>query len=307
VAVARLCDVSRALAHKLIEDGLVLQIEPGTETDGFSAPRTPLKGAFGRQRRKPGDRLNGNETLEVRIPPPVPAEPQPQEIPLDILYEDDHLIIVNKPAGMAVHPGPGHDGDTLVNALLARFPNLPGINGVQRPGIVHRLDKDTSGVMAVAKTELAQRSLSDQLKERRTKKTYLALVEGRVEPAEAMIDAPLGRDPYNRLRQMVREHGGREAQTTYKVIEYLDGVTYLEASPITGRTHQIRVHFASTGHPIVGDTVYGRPSDRVPRQFLHAWKLRLEHPVSGESLEVSAPLAAELQASLLSFRGAASA
>src|SRR6185503_7815189 len=126
----------------------------------------------------------------------------------------------------------------------------------------------TSGVMAVAKTELAQRSLSDQLKERRTKKTYLALVEGRVEPAEALIDAPLGRDPYNRLRQMVRETGGREAQTTYRVIEYLDGVTYLEASPITGRTHQIRVHFASTGHPIVGDSVYGKPSDKVPRQFL---------------------------------------
>jgi 23S rRNA pseudouridine1911/1915/1917 synthase len=224
-------------------------------------------------------------------------------MPLDILYEDDQLIIVNKPAGMAVHPGPGHDGDTLVNALLARYPDLPGINGVQRPGIVHRLDKDTSGVMAVAKTELAQRSISEQLQQRRTKKTYLALVEGRVEPAEAMIDAPLGRDPYNRLRQMVRESGGREAQTTYKVLEYLEGVTYLEASPITGRTHQIRVHFASTGHPIVGDTIYGRTSDKVPRQFLHAWRLRLEHPVSGEPLEASAPLAAELQASLLSYRG----
>jgi 23S rRNA pseudouridine1911/1915/1917 synthase len=284
------------MAHRLIEDGLVLQVEPGV-------PRTSQTAASGRPRRKPGDRLNGNETLEVRIPPPVPAEPQPQEMPLDILYEDDQLIIVNKPAGMAVHPGPGHDGDTLVNALLARYPDLPGINGVQRPGIVHRLDKDTSGVMAVAKTELAQRSISEQLQQRRTKKTYLALVEGRVEPAEAMIDAPLGRDPYNRLRQMVRESGGREAQTTYKVLEYLEGVTYLEASPITGRTHQIRVHFASTGHPIVGDTIYGRTSDKVPRQFLHAWRLRLDHPVSGEPLEVSAPLAAELQASLLSYRG----
>jgi 23S rRNA pseudouridine1911/1915/1917 synthase len=194
-----------------------------------------------------------------------------------------------------------------VNALLARYPDLPGINGVQRPGIVHRLDKDTSGIMAVAKTELAQRSLSEQLKERRTKKIYLALVEGRVEPAEAMIDAPLGRDPYNRLRQMVRENGGREAQTTYKVREYLDGATYLEASPITGRTHQIRVHFASTGHPIVGDVVYGKVSLKVARQFLHAWRLRVEHPVSGNPLEFESPLAADLQASLLSFRAAGSA
>jgi len=292
VAVARLCDVSRALAHRLIEDGLVVQIGPGAQS---------------RPRRKAGDKLNGSETLEVRIPPPVPAEPQPQDIPLDIIYEDEHLIIVDKPAGMAVHPGPGHDGDTLVNALLARFPDLPGINGVQRPGIVHRLDKDTSGLMVVAKTELAQRSVSEQLKERRTKKTYLALVEGRVEPKEAMIDAPLGRDPYNRLRQMVRESGGREAQTTYRVIEYIDNMTYLEASPITGRTHQIRVHFASMGHPIVGDTVYGKPSPVVPRQFLHALRLRVEHPVSGQTLEFESPLSADLQASLLSFRGGASA
>jgi 23S rRNA pseudouridine1911/1915/1917 synthase len=300
VAVARLCDVSRALAHRLIEGGMVLQIGPGV-------PSSALKGGQGRPRRKAGDRLNGNETLEVRIPPPVPAEPQPQDMHLDIIYEDDQLIIVDKPAGMAVHPGPGHDGDTLVNALLGRYPDLPGINGVQRPGIVHRLDKDTSGVMAVAKTEIAQRSLSEQLQERRTKKTYLALVEGRVEPEAAMIDAPLGRDPYNRLRQMVRETGGREAQTTYRVREYLDAVTYLEASPITGRTHQIRVHFASTGHAIVGDAIYGKASSKVPRQFLHAWRLRVEHPVSGQQLEFESPLSADLQASLLSFRGGESA
>ncbi len=264
-------------------------------------------GVSGRPRLKAGDRLNGNETLEVHIPPPIPAEPQPQDIPLDIIYEDEHLIIVNKPAGMAVHPGPGHDGDTLVNALLGRFPNLPGINGVQRPGIVHRLDKDTSGLMVVAKTELAQRSLSEQLKERRTKKTYLALVEGRVEPKEAMIDAPLGRDPYNRLRQMVRESGGRDAQTSYRVLEYIGGMTYLEASPITGRTHQIRVHLATMGYPIVGDAVYGKPSPILARQFLHAWKLRVEHPVSGQPLEFESPLSADLQASLLSFRDGVSA
>jgi 23S rRNA pseudouridine1911/1915/1917 synthase len=208
---------------------------------------------------------------------------------------------------MAVHPGPGHDGDTLVNALLGHCADLPGINGVQRPGIVHRLDKDTSGLIAAAKTEAAQRSLSAQLKNRETKKTYLALVEGRVEPAEAIIDAPLGRDPYNRLRQMVRETGGRDAQTTYRVREYLDGVTYLEASPITGRTHQIRVHFASTGHPIVGDSVYGKPSKAVARQFLHAWRLAVKHPVSGQLLELEAPLPADLESALLSYRGAAQA
>lgn len=276
--MARLCDISRAQAHKLIADGLVTQ--------------------QGKVRRKPGDRLVGTESLEVRIPPPVPAEPQPQDIALDIVFEDDEMLVVNKPPGMAVHPGPGHDGNTLVNALLAHCPDLPGINGVLRPGIVHRLDRDTSGLIAVAKTERAQRSLSDQLKNRETRKTYLALVEGKVEPAEAMIDAPLGRDPYNRLRQIVRETGGRDAQTTYRVAEYLDGYTYLEASPITGRTHQIRVHFASTGYPIVGDLTYGKPSDLVSRQFLHAWRLRIGHPVSGRALDFEAPLPADLQQAL---------
>lgn len=273
--MARLCDISRAQSHNLIEKGLVTQA--------------------GRERRKPGDRLNGRETLEVRIPAPIPAEPQPQDIDLDIVFEDDDLIIVNKAAGMAVHPGPGHDGDTLVNALLAHCPNLPGINGVQRPGIVHRLDKDTSGIIAIAKTELAQRSLSAQLKDRLMKKVYLALVEGHVEPREAMIDAPLGRDPYNRLRQMVRETGGREAQTSYHVIEYIDGYSYLEASPITGRTHQIRVHLASTGFPVVGDPVYGKSTKVLERQFLHAWKLRLTHPADDRVLDFEASLAPDLQ------------
>jgi 23S rRNA pseudouridine1911/1915/1917 synthase len=239
----------------------------------------------------------------------VPAEPQPEAIALDIVYEDDDLIVVNKPAGMAVHPGPGHSGRTLVNALLAHCPDLPGIGGVQRPGIVHRLDKDTSGLIVAAKTERAHHSLTRQLAERRMHKTYLALVEGRLQPDEALIDAPIGRDPNNRKRMMVHGAAAREAQTRYRVRavypvrpELVEGrarqLTSLEASPITGRTHQIRVHLASLGHPVVGDMVYGHPTKLVSRQFLHAWRLILRHPVDGRGLTFEAPLPEDLQAAL---------
>ena len=247
----------------------------------------------------------------------MPAEPQPEAIPLRILYEDDELLVLDKPAGMPVHPGPGHAGRTLVNALLAYCPDLPGIGGVQRPGIVHRLDKDTSGLIVVAKTERAHAGLAAQLKNRQMQKTYLALVEGRVEPPEALIDAPIGRDPNNRRRMMVRASGGREAQTTYRLRTYYParpepalsrvegalegrrpGYSLVEASPITGRTHQIRVHLASIGHPVVGDPVYGRPSRLVARQFLHAWRLAFRHPVDGRELSFEAPLSEELEAAL---------
>ena len=211
-------------------------------------------------RHKPGDRMEGGERLTVRVPAAVPAEPLAESIPLSILYEDEHMIVVDKPAGMPVHPGPGHSGHTLVNALLAYCPHLPGIGGVQRPGIVHRLDKDTSGVIVAAKDERAHHGLTRQLAERRMHKTYLTLVEGRLQPDEAMIDAPIGRDPNNRKRMLVNGAAAREAQTSYRVRERFPGYTYLEASPITGRTHQIRVHLASLGHPVVGDAVYGRPT-----------------------------------------------
>ena len=288
VAVARLCDVSRAQARRLIDEGLV----------------SNAAGA----RRKPGERLAGGERLVVRLPPPAPAAPQPEAIPLTILYEDAHLLVVDKPAGMPVHPGPGHAGRTLVNALLAHCPDLPGIGGVQRPGIVHRLDKDTSGLVVVAKTERAHNGLAAQLKGRQMKKTYLALVEGRVAPPEALIDAPLGRDPNNRRRMMVRpspgsgQAGGREAQTAYRLRAYLDGYSFVEASPVTGRTHQIRVHLASIGHPVVGDAVYGRPSKLVTRQFLHAWRLGFRHPIDGRELSFEAPLPADLEAALAGLR-----
>lgn len=274
VAVARLCDLSRAQAHRLIAEGLVTH--------------------DGRVRHKPGDRMEGGERLTVRVPAPVPAEPQPESMPLAIVFEDEHMIVVDKPAGMAVHPGPGHSGHTLVNALLAHCPDLPGIGGVQRPGIVHRLDKDTSGLIVAAKDERAHQGLTRQLAERRMHKTYLTLVEGRLQPDEALIDAPIGRDPNNRKRMMVNGAASREAQTSYRVRERFTGYTYVEASPITGRTHQIRVHLASLGHPVVGDAVYGRPTKLVSRQFLHAWRLALTHPIDGRELSFEAPLAGDL-------------
>jgi 23S rRNA pseudouridine1911/1915/1917 synthase len=278
VAVARLCDVSRPQAHRLIVEGMVVQ--------------------DGRVRHKPGDRLEGGERLTVRVPPPVPAEPQPEAMPLAIVYEDEHMIVVDKPAGMPVHPGPGHSGHTLVNALLAHCPDLPGIGGVQRPGIVHRLDKDTSGLIVAAKDERAHHALTRQLAERRMHKTYLALVDGRLQPDEALIDAPIGRDPNNRKRMLVNGAAAREAQTSYRVRQRFPGYTYAEVSPITGRTHQIRVHMASLGHPVVGDAVYGRPTKLVSRQFLHAWRLELRHPVDGVEMGFEAPLAEDLAAAL---------
>ncbi|HEX5369638.1 MAG TPA: RluA family pseudouridine synthase [Dehalococcoidia bacterium] len=289
VAVARLCDLSRAQAHRLIDEGLV-------RVDGVV-------------RIKAGDRLTGGERLCLTLAAPVPAEPQPESIPLTIVFEDEHLIVVDKPAGMPVHPGPGHSGHTLVNALLAHCPDLPGIGGVQRPGIVHRLDKDTSGLIVAAKDERAHQGLTRQLAERLMHKTYLALVEGRLTPPEALIDAPLARDPNNRKRMMIRASNGREAQTRYRVREVyhlrpehveaqVSELTCVEASPITGRTHQIRVHLASLSHPIVGDVIYGRASKLVGRQFLHAWRLTLHHPISGAELSFEAPLASDLAAAL---------
>jgi 23S rRNA pseudouridine1911/1915/1917 synthase len=292
VAISRLCDISRAQARRLIDEGLVAE-------EG------------GRIRHKAGDKLEGGERLIVRLPAPTPATPAAEAVPLSVLYEDEHLLVVDKPAGMPIHPGPGHSSHTLVNALLAHCPDLPGIGGVQRPGIVHRLDKDTSGLIVVAKDERAHNGLAAQLKDRQMHKTYLTLVEGRLDPPEALIDAPIGRDPNNRRRMMVRGSGGRDAQTLYRVREFypirpglvggLSGegsCTLVEASPITGRTHQIRVHFASLGHSVVGDAVYGKPSRLVPRQFLHAWRLTFRHPIGGRELSFEAPLPEDLTKAL---------
>jgi 23S rRNA pseudouridine1911/1915/1917 synthase len=223
-----------------------------------------------------------------------------------VVCEDDDLLVVDKPAGLVVHPAPGHWQGTLVNALLARGDAFGGIAGVQRPGIVHRLDRDTSGLLMVAKNDTAQASLMAQLKARRVKKTYLALVAGSVAAAAGRIEAPIGRDPRDRQRYAVAADG-RQAVTGYRVRERLTGWTLLELDLVTGRTHQIRVHLDALGHPVAGDPVYGTGTSRrgpegSTRLFLHAWRLELTAPSSGRLIRVEAPLPPELEAVLAGLR-----
>jgi 23S rRNA pseudouridine1911/1915/1917 synthase len=239
----------------------------------------------------------------VRIPPPQPLDVEPEAIPLRIVYEDQDLLVVDKPAGLTVHPAPGHRSHTLVNALLAHCRDLSGVGGVLRPGIVHRLDRDTSGLLLVAKNDRAHAGLSKQLKERTVEKRYLALVRGRLEQREGVIEGAIGRDPRNRKRMAIVE-GGRPARTAYRVREHLEGMTLVEVAPSTGRTHQIRVHFAAAGHPIVGDALYGKPSALVGRQFLHAYRLAFRHPRDGRSLAFESPLPADLEEALSRAAGA---
>jgi 23S rRNA pseudouridine1911/1915/1917 synthase len=253
--------------------------------------------------------VNAGAVLELIVPPPAPAEPIGQpELPLNVVYEDDDLLIVNKPSGQVVHPAPGHGDGTLVNALLGRGEELApsGIAGVQRPGIVHRLDRDTSGLLMVARNDAAQASLQAQLKARRIRKTYLALVAGAVAAAQGRIEAPIGRDPGRRTRMAVT-HDGRPSTTGYRVRERLPGWTYLELDLVTGRTHQIRVHLEAIGHPVAGDPVYGtgtsrRGPDGLGRLFLHAWRLELTSPSTGALIRAQAPLPDELEAVLAGLR-----
>ncbi|MCS7219698.1 MAG: RluA family pseudouridine synthase [Anaerolineae bacterium] len=271
-------DRSRAEIQRWIKEGHV-------RVDGIS-PKASYK-------VRPGD------TVIVQIPPPLPAMALPEPIPLDILYEDNDLLVINKPAGMVVHPAPGrvHRTGTLVNAVLAHVPDLV-IGGEQRPGIVHRLDKDTSGVILVAKNDAALRDLQAQFKARTVEKAYLALVEGELPTTHGRIEAPIGRDPRHRQRMaVVPEHRGRSAVTEFLVLERFSGYTLIEARPRTGRTHQIRVHLTSIGHPLVGDPVYGRKHPRLhcPRQFLHAFRIGVRLPSSGMWAEFTAPLPADLE------------
>ncbi|MCH7811708.1 MAG: RluA family pseudouridine synthase [Chloroflexi bacterium] len=283
----RVPELTRSRVRKLIDGGAVT-------IDG----RLPAKA---------GVTLEPGQQIAVTIPPPQPLDLQPEPIPLSIVYEDDDLLVVDKPAGLAVHPSPGHSSHTLVNAVLAHCPDLSGIGGVGRPGIVHRLDKDTSGLIIVAKNDAAHLSLAGQLKEHEVEKTYVALVEGRMEEADAVIDAPIGRDTRNRKRMAVVElERGRDARTGYRVTREVAGRSLLEVRPETGRTHQIRVHLAAIGHPVVGDRLYGRrgvPTAGLRRQFLHAQRLAFRHPRTGERLELEAPLAEELQAALRQLEG----
>ena len=271
----KVSDLSRSRIQQLIEQGNV-QINGGVCN---SKKETVKEGDF----------------IVVEIPPAESLELQAEDIPLDILYEDDQILILNKPAGLVVHPAPGHPNGTLVNAVLAHCPNLPGIGGVQRPGIVHRLDKDTTGAIAIAKTEIAHHSLQGQLKAKTARREYLGVVYGATKEDIGTINLPIGRHPKERKKMAVVpvEKGGREAITHWRIKERLGNYTLMHFQLETGRTHQIRVHSAQINHPIVGDFVYssGRSVGvNLPGQALHAWKLKLQHPISDEAVEVIAPL-----------------
>ncbi len=272
---SQLTDVSRSRLQKLIEQGHV-QING----DVCTSKKLDVKS---------GDRIR------VNIPDAEPLDLKAEDIPLDILYEDDSLLILNKPAGLVVHPSAGHEAGTMVNALLAHCPTLPGINGVQRPGIVHRLDKDTTGAIAVAKTEQAFHHLQEQFRTKTARRDYLAIVYGAPPQESGTIDQPIGRHPVERQKMaVVPEEKGRRAITHWHIKERLGNYTLMEFELETGRTHQIRVHSAFIGHPIVGDQVYGsgRKSINVnlPGQALHAWQLRLKHPITDEWVVAIAPL-----------------
>jgi 23S rRNA pseudouridine1911/1915/1917 synthase len=253
--------------------------------------------------------VRAGDALLLRVPAAQPADIEPEAIPLEVLYEDPDVLVVNKPAGLVVHPSPGHWSGTMVNALLARDTEYGGIAGVQRPGIVHRLDRDTSGLIMVAKTDAAQTSLMAQLKARRVKKTYLALVQGSVEAAAGRIEAPIGRDPRQRTRMAVVADG-RPSITGYRVRERFRGWTLLEVDLVTGRTHQIRVHLAALGHAVAGDPVYGtgtsrRGPDGLERLFLHAWRIVFASPATGDLVRVEAPLPEALEPVLGQLRAIA--
>ena len=250
---------------------------------------------------KPSHKVRTGDLVSLSVPPPRPSGLVAQDIPVTVVYQDENLVVIDKPAGLAVHPGPGHPDNTLVNALLAMCPDIQGIGGEIRPGIVHRLDKDTSGLMMVAKTHQAHNDLSAQIKARVVTKGYLALVEGAPSPSNGKIDAPVGRHPRRRTRMAVVV-GGKEARTSYKTREKFQGHSLLELYLETGRTHQIRVHLAHIGHPLVGDTTYGHASSLVDRHFLHAFHLGFKHPVSGESLEFQTGLPSDLTPALDALR-----
>jgi len=287
--VSRRSDLSRTRAQKLIE-------EEHVRVDGRVVSRKS-------ELVRPGLRV------EIEVPAPEPVETVPEDIPLEIVYQDEALLVVDKPAGMVVHPAPGHPRGTLVNALLHHVRDLSGVGGRLRPGVVHRLDRDTSGLLVVAKRDDAHRALAEALRQRRVRRLYLAAAWGHLGDTPLTIDAPMARDPRDRKRMAVVE-GGRHAVTRVRVRERWLAAELLDVALQTGRTHQIRVHLAHRGHPLVGDCVYGvgwergmggparrwvqELSRRTPRQFLHARELAFDHPLTGERMRFRAPLPADL-------------
>lgn len=275
--VSCLPEFSRSRLQGLIKDGFV-------QVDGLPA-------------RKAGQMLPPGAHVFVRIPPAQPSGLKAQQIPLEILFENSDLLVVNKPAGMVVHPAAGHADGTLVNAVLGYAPGIEGIGGEERPGIVHRLDKETSGLILLAKNERSHRWLQDQFRLRKVEKTYLALVDGFPPTPAGRVEAPIGRDPSHRRKMAVMPVGkGREAISEYRTLETFKKHTLLEVHPLTGRTHQIRLHCAFLGCPIVGDTVYGHkhPSLEIERHFLHAYRLNIRLPGEKAACEFLAPLPEEL-------------
>lgn len=254
----------------------------------------------------PAARLRAGSRVIVEPIADTPTELLAEAIPLDVVFEDDHLLVINKPPGLSVHPGAGRSRGTLANALIARLPVLREVGAALRPGIVHRLDRDTSGLLVVAKTPAALSALQRAVAARDVSRAYLALVCGDLPGEEGTIDAPIGRHPRHRTKMAVVA-GGRAAITKYRVLERLGSATLVEARLVTGRTHQIRVHFSNAGHPVVGDAVYGRrcplpPSVTPARQMLHAYRLAFHHPVTGRTVEFEAPLPADVEAVLTQLR-----
>jgi len=283
--VSRLPEFSRARLQGLIADGFVL--------------------VNGEPAKKSGQMLEAGAAVEVRIPPPVPSGLIPENIPLDIIFENNDLLVVDKPAGMVVHPAAGHDSGTLVHAVLGYDPGIEGIGGEERPGVVHRLDKETSGLILLAKNDNAHHWLQDQFRLRQVEKTYLALVDGAPPTPSGRVEAAIGRDPSHRKQMAVLPPGkGRESVSEYKTLEKFAHHTLLEFRPHTGRTHQIRLHCAFLGCPIVGDKVYGRknPTVEIRRHFLHAAKLKIILPGEKQPRIFEAPLPEELMDVLMRLR-----
>ncbi len=277
-------DLSRSRAQKLIAEGFV-----------------KLNGSLARV----SSRVKEGDHVSLTVPDPEPLEIRPENIALDVVYEDSDIIVVNKPAGMVVHPGAGNYCGTLVNALVSRCPDLSGIGGVARPGIVHRLDKQTSGLIAVAKNDAAHNSLARQLKDRSMSRKYVAVVKGWPRRNEGVVESNIGRHKTHRKKMAVLKEGGKKAVTLYKVAQRFDSASLLEISLMTGRTHQIRVHMLSINCPVIGDPVYGGKDATfgMPRQALHAWRLSLVLPVSGSRLELKAPAPEDMKALIARLGG----
>ena len=284
---AELEEVTRSAAQRLIEEGRVT-------VNGKTAAKS--------------SKLTGREVIEVALPEPEAIEAVPQDIPLDVVYEDEDVIVVNKPVGLVVHPAPGHPDGTLVNALLYHCgDSLSGIGGRLRPGIVHRIDRDTSGLIIAAKNDFAHQALAAQLQDHTLARTYEAVVIGNLCEDSGTVDAPIGRHHTDRKKMAVTPHGGRSAVTHYEVLERYQGYTHVRCKLETGRTHQIRVHMAHIGHPIYGDTVYGnkKPMAGMTGQCLHAVGLRFIHPRTNEAVELSCDINEEFRALLRKLRNQA--